>query len=385
MANRRNLSCLILSAALLGGCGESPPQAMPPASVTVVTLKSEPVTLTRELTGRVIPSLVAEIRPQVNGIVQKRLFDEGGAVKAGQVLYQLDDATYRADAGRARAAVARAEAGLEAARFKAKRAAELVKIRAISEQDNEDAIATLRKAEADVGVARAELEMASILLGYSQITSPISGRIGKSVVTQGALVTANQDEPLVTVQQMDPMYVDLTQSSAEWLQLQKHIAGNRLNDTENVPVTLLLEDGSTYPQQGELAFSEVSVEPSTGSYGLRVVVKNPDSLLLPGMYVRALIATGARPDGVLAPQQGITRDPKGNATAMVVNKDSQVEVRTVAVSQAVGDKWLVESGLAAGDKVIVQGLQKIQPGMTVLVSEAESESTAPELAAEATH
>jgi len=371
---------LLLS--LLGGCGETPPPTMPPAAVTVVTLKAEPVTLSRELTGRVTSSLVAEIRPQVSGIVRDRLFKEGGLVEAGQVLYQLDDAQYKAQVARAKAAVVRGEAAAEAARLRAKRATELVKTHAISDQDFEGVISASRQADADVGVARAELELADIQLGYSRIVSPISGRIGRSLVTQGALVTANQDDALATVQQIDPIYVDLTQSSSEWLQLQKQIATGALNRTGSLDVALMLENDDIYPHSGELAFSEVSVEPTTGSYVVRVVVENPQGQLRPGMYVRAQITTGVRPEGVLVPQQGIARDPKGNTSAMVVDQNNTVQVRSVVVSQAVGNQWLVESGLAAGDRVIVQGLQKIQPGMKVEVSEEKSETAPSQPAAE---
>ena len=358
-------------------CNRSAPPQMPPAAVTVVTLKSEPVTLTRELSGRVNSSLVAEVRPQVTGIVQKRLFTEGSMVRAGEALYQIDDATYRADASSAKAALARADATLDAARLKANRFAELAKKGVVSAQDNEAAIATLRQAEADVGVAKAAVDRSNVALGHTRIGSPISGRIGKSSVTQGALVTANQDAALATVQQLDPIYIDVTQAGSELLQLKKQLAAGPMKGVKSVPVALLLEDGSRYAHEGRLAFSEVSVDQSTGSYSLRVVVPNPDGLLLPGMYARALIGEGVRQDAVLAPQQGIARTPKGGASAMVVSKDGKVEVRTVTVSQTIGDKWLVESGLAAGDKLIVEGLQKVQPGMAVQATEAGAAPATP--------
>jgi membrane fusion protein (multidrug efflux system) len=371
---------LALSLALAACSGDPAPAQMPAAPVTVVTLQEAPVTLTRELPGRTNPSLVAEVRPQVTGIVDRRLFTEGGEVEAGQPLYQLEDATYRADAASARAALARAEATLTAARLTAARTGELAEIDAVSRQEAENATAALRQAEADVGVARAALERSNVTLGYARITSPISGRIGKSTVTRGALVTANQASPLATVQQLDPIHVDLTQSASELLALRKALAGGELESTGEMPVTILLEDGSAYAHEGRLAFSEVTVDPTTGSYSLRVVVDNPDHLLLPGMYVRAVVGSGLREDAVLVPQQGIARDPKGNTTAMVVGKDGTVEVRPVKVSRTVGDQWLVESGLAAGDRVIVEGLQKIQPGMPVQATEKGSEP-APEGAA----
>lgn len=363
---------------LLSACGSkaSPPQPQP-AAVTVVTLKTESVTLTRELPGRVTSSLVAEVRPQVTGIVQQRLFAEGALVKAGQALYQIDDATYRADASSARALLARAEATLVSARLKAQRSAELAKTHFISAQGNENDIAALRQAEADVAIAKAAVERSNVILGYSRIVSPIAGRIGKSSVTQGALVTANQESALATVQQLDPIYVDLTQAGSELLQLRQQIAAGTLKGSSTLPVALLLEDGSRYKHDGKLAFSEITVDPSTGSYALRVVVPNPENVLLPGMYVRAVVGEGVRANAVLVPQQGITRDPKGSASAMLADKAGKVEVRSVRVSQTIGDKWLVEEGLAAGDKVIVEGLQKIGPGMPVQAAEAGAVSPAP--------
>lgn len=364
------LAATALSLALVA-CGGGEPPGGPggqKGQVTVVTLKPETVTLTRELPGRTSASLIAEVRPQVSGIVERRLFTEGGLVRAGQPLYQLDDKTYAADLETARATLARGEAALNSARLNAKRSSDLVKIDAVSRQDDEAAIATLKQSQADVASGRAAVQNASVVLGRARISAPISGRIGKSAVTQGALVTANQAEPLAVVQQLDPVHVDISQSSAELLALRKQIAAGTLTEA-NTPVTILLEDGSKYPLDGKLAFSEVTVDEGTGSFLLRVVVPNPDQLLMPGMYVRALIGTGVRQNALLVPQQGITRDPKGNATAMVVNAKGQVEPREVQVGQAIGDKWLVEGGLKAGDRVIVEGLQKIGPGMPVDATE----------------
>jgi membrane fusion protein (multidrug efflux system) len=348
---------------------EGPSQAGGPAPVTVVTLKTSAVTLMRELPGRSTPFLVAEVRPQVDGIVAQRLFTEGARVEKGQPLYQLDDATYRADYDSAVANLARAQATLASAELNAKRSEQLVKIDAVSKQDDEAAVAALRQAEADVKAVQAAVDRARVYLGYARITSPISGRIGKSSVTQGALVTANQAAPLATVQQLDPIYVDLTQSSAEWLQLRKALQAGRLQGGKDLPVTILLEDGSKYAHPGKLAFSDVTVDPTTGSFGLRIVVPNKEHLLLPGMYVRAVLSAGERPDGLLVPQQGIQRGPKGQTTAMVVGGDGKAEMRQVQVSQAIGDQWLVEGGLVAGDQVIVEGLQKIRPGAPVQPSE----------------
>jgi membrane fusion protein (multidrug efflux system) len=361
---------MVMLAALAGCGGKPPPQGgQGPVPVTVATLAAQPVTLKRELPGRVSPFLVAEVRPQVNGIVARRLFTEGGLVKAGDPLYQIEDATYRADSESAQASLARAEATLVTAQLNARRSAELVKVDAVSKQDDEDAAAALRQAEADVKAARAAVARAGVVLGFARITSPISGRIGKSMVTQGALVTANQADPLATVQQLDPVFVDVTQSAAELLELRRALADGKLTGTRDLPVKILLEDGTEYEQAGKLAFSDVTVDPTTGSFSLRVVVPNPQHVLLPGMYVRAIVGDGERQDALLVPQQGVTHDPKGDTTAMVVGKDGKVEVRPVVVSRAIGDKWLVESGLAAGDRVIVEGLQKIRPGAPVQATE----------------
>lgn len=370
---RITVLALLISSLALSACGDSGTVAAPTAAaapaVTVVTLKAEQVTVTRELPGRANASVIAEVRPQVSGIVKKRLFTEGGLVKAGAPLYQLDDATYRADHASAKASLARVQATLKSAQLNARRSSELVQIDAISKQEHEDASAALAQAEADVGVARAALERSKVVLGYASITSPISGRIGKSSVTQGALVTANQAAPLASVQRLDPMYVDLSQSSSELLQLRKDMQSGVLSKSGDLPVALALEDGTRYQHDGKLAFADVTVDPGTGSFAVRVTVPNPDGILLPGMYLRALVGSGVRKDAILVPQQGIARDPKGNTTAMVVGKDGKVEVRPVKVSSTIGDKWLVDSGLAAGDRVIVEGLQMVRPGALVAAAE----------------
>ncbi len=369
-----------LSLSACGG-GEQEGQQGGPGQVTVATLKSEQVGLTRELPGRTNAFLVAEVRPQVSGIVAKRLFTEGGLVSAGQPLYQIDDASYRAQANSARAQLVRAEATANAARLSAKRITELAKVDAVSQQDLENAVAAQKQADADVGAAKASLDAANVTLGYARITAPIAGRIGKSSVTQGALVSAGQADALATVQQLDPIYVDLTQSAAELLELRRELAAGRLKDNQTLPVTILLEDGSEFSHKGTLEFSEVSVDPSTGSYALRVKVDNPDQVLMPGMYVRAVVGSGVRENALLVPMQGIARDAKGDTTAMVVGKDNKVEVRPVKVSRALADKWLVEDGLQPGDKVIVEGLQKIQPGMPVQATEKGAAPAAPAAAA----
>ncbi len=366
----RPLLFLLLLAAYPDARAQQSGGSLPPPAVMVVTLKAKTVTLTRELPGRTNPYLVAEVRPQVSGIIQRQLFTEGKMVKAGQPLYQLDDETYQADVNSAKAGLARAQAKLEATRLTAKRASELVKANAVSQQENEDATAALRQAEADVKVAQAAVDSAGVVLKRARIAAPIDGRIGKSSVTQGALVTANQTAPLATIQQLDPIYVDLTQSSSEILQIRKEVAAGNLASTANLPVTILLEDGSEYAQRGRLAFSEVTVDPSTGTTAIRVIVPNPKDVLLPGMYVRAVVSTGQRKDALLAPQSGITRDPKGNASALVVNAEGKVEARLVKVSRTVGDQWLVEEGLKAEDRVIVEGVMKVKPGMPVQATEA---------------
>ena len=363
------LSLAIAAAVAACGGGDDQPPQQGPGQVTVVTLKAESVSLTRELPGRTNAFLVAEVRPQVNGLVGKRLFTEGSMVTEGQPLYQIDDASYRAQANNARAQLARAEATANASRLSAARITELAKVDAVSKQDLENAVAAQKQAEADVGAAKAALDAANVTLGYARITAPISGRIGKSSVTQGALVSAGQADALATVQQLDPIYVDLTQSASELLQMRRELASGRLQDNQTLPVTILLDDGTEFAHKGTLEFSEVSVDPTTGSYALRVKVDNPDQVLMPGMYVRAQVGSGVRENGILVPMQGIARDPKGDTTAMVVGKDNKVEVRPVKVSRAVGSKWLVEDGLKPGDKVIVEGLQKIQPGMPVQATE----------------
>ncbi|RDD83722.1 efflux RND transporter periplasmic adaptor subunit [Dyella tabacisoli] len=364
---------------MLGGCRQHDAAPQPGvAEVTVVTLKPQTVTIRRELPGRTTAYLIAEVRPQVNGIVKQRLFTEGALVRAGQALYQLDDATYRAEYGSAKANLAKAQAALVSTSMNAQRSAALAKVNVLSKQDNDNVHATWKQAEADVAAAQAALQSSAVVLGYARIVAPINGRIGKSSVTQGALVTANQPTALATVQQIDPLYVDITQSSHEMLQLRQQLANGALKETDDAPVKILLEDGSTYTHDGRLQFADVTVDPSTGSFSLRVVVPNPDGLLLPGMYVRAVLDKGVNPNGLLVPQQGITHDPKGDAIAMVIGKDSKVEQRKVHVSHALGDQWLVQDGLAPGDQVIVEGLQKIQPGVLVHATElAASASVAP--------
>jgi len=363
----------------LSACGAGAPHGMPGAGfapqVTVVTLRPQSVELTRELPGQTNAHLVADVRPQVSGIVEQRLFTEGALVKAGQPLYELDERLYRAQYNSAKAALQRAQATLAAANLAAKRSAELIKIDAVSAQDNDNAVAALAQAQADVASAQATVDSTATSLAYAHISAPISGRIGKSTVTPGALVTANQTAAMATIQQLDPIYVDVSQSSREWLQLRQEIVDGRVKAMGNeAPVQILLINGSRYEHDGKLQFAEVTVDPTTGNYQLRALVPNPDGLLLPGMYVRAVLSEGVLAQGLLAPQQSIMRDPKGNATALIVNHDGKVEPREVKVSRTVGNQWLVDGGLVAGDRVIVEGLQKVQPGMPVKPVEATAAS-----------
>jgi membrane fusion protein (multidrug efflux system) len=348
-----------------GGFGDMTPQ------VTVVTLKEQTVTLRRELPGRTNAYLVAEVRPQVGGVLKKRLFEEGSLVKAGQPLYEIDDAIYRAQLESAQASLAKADATVAAAQLAADRARELIKIDAVSRQEYDNAISSSGQATADVAAGKAAVANASVNLSYAHLTAPISGRIGKSSVTVGALVTANQTAAMATIQQLDPIYVDVNQASSEWLHLKQEIdSGRAQSGAADSPVTILLTDGRTYGQKGKLQFADITVDPTTGDFLLRAIVPNPNGELLPGMYVRALLDEGVLAKGVLAPQQGITRDPKGNATALIVNAQGKVETRDVKVSRTVGDQWLVDDGLASGDHVIIEGLQKVQPGMPVKSVEA---------------
>lgn len=362
----------ILTGCLLSaGCGKKstaggPPKAGPP-EVGVVAVKPERVALTTELPGRTSAYLIAEVRPQVGGIIQKRLFTEGSDVQAGQVLYQIDPSTYQAAFASAKAAQARAEANLIPARLKEERFRDLVKIKAVSQQDYDDATAALKQAEADVASSRAAVETARINLAYTRVTAPISGRIGRSTVTNGALVTASQPAPLATIQQLSSVYVDVTQSSSELLKLKQNLASGLLknNGSAQARVKLMLEDGSAYPLPGTLKFSEVTVDQSTGSVTLRAIFPNPKQTLLPGMFVRAILEEGVNEQAMLVPQRGVTRNPKGEATVMLVGAGEKVEPRVIKTERTVGDNWLVSDGLKAGDRVILEGIQKARPGTPV--------------------
>lgn len=374
----------LFGSALLIGC-DAPEQAAsagkPTPEVGVITVRARAVTLTTELPARASPYSIAEVRPQVGGIIQERLFKEGGQITIGQVLYQIDPARYQATYDSAKASLARSRATFERAQLKAKRYANLVKANAVSQEDFDDAEAALKEAAASVAVDEADLASARINLEYTRVTSPIAGRIGRSAVTQGALVTANQDLALATVQQLDPIYLDLTQSSTQLLRLRRALEDGRLQRPNgDLPrVTVVLEDGSSYPLDGRLEFSEVTVDRSTGAVTLRATFPNPDDVILPGMFMRATVEEGVRADAILVPQQGVQRDRRGNPTALVLTQTDEVELRTLETDRAMGDQWLINSGLAAGDRLIVEGTQKVRPGDTVKavdVSERFETSTA---------
>lgn len=361
---------LLAGSLLVTGCGKKAVSAPPPAGppeVGVLEIKPQRVALTSELSGRTAPQLIAEVRPQVNGIIKKRVFTEGSDVKAGQVLYLIDPATYQAAYDSARASLARAEANLGSLKLKEERYRDLVKIKAVSQQDYDDAHAALKQSEADVASAKAAVETARINLGYTKVTAPISGRIGRSAVTDGALVTASQAAPMATIQALGSMYVDVTQSTSDLIRLRQNLANGimKKDGAGQARVKLVLEDGSPYPQTGTLKFSEVTVDQSTGSVTLRAVFPNPNNVLLPGMFVRAQIEEGVNDAAILVPQRGVSRNPKGEALVMTVGAGEKVEPRPVKVVRTVGENWLVSEGLKAGDRVILDGLQKAKPGTPV--------------------
>jgi len=378
-ANTRNSCAVVLLLGIflvllsVGGCKPKggPPQGNPEVvpEVAVVTVHPERVVITTELPGRTSAFRIAEIRPQVNGLILKRAFEEGSDVNKGDVLYQIDPAPYQAAYDQAKAAVAMAEAQLPALRAREKRFKELVASHAVGQQDYDDALAALRQLEAQLEASKAAMASAKINLSYTPIKAPISGRIGRSNITEGALVTAYQPIPLTTIQQLDPIYVDVPQSTAELLRLQSRLKDGRLNHdgTDQDKVKLILENGTIYSEQGVLQFQDVTVDPTTGSVILRVVFPTPQGILLPGMFVRAVIKEGVNERAILVPQQGISRNPKGDPVALVVDAEDKVQQRMLTLDRAIGNKWLVSSGLNPGDRVIVEGVQKVRPGASVRV------------------
>lgn len=354
---------------LLTACNRQvKPGGAPPApEVATVTVAARPITLTTELPGRTSPFLIAEIRPQVNGLILKRLFTEGSDVKTNQPLYQIDPAPFQAALDNAKAALGRAEANLPAIQSRADRYKQALADKAVSQQDYDDASAALKQAQAEVAYYKAMVETAQINLNYARITSPISGRIGTSTVTDGAIVTAYQPVALATIQQLDPIYVDVPQSTSELQHLRQRVKDGRIkNNGEMVSkVRLILENGTKYDHEGTLQFRDISVDPTTGSVILRMVFPNPDGILLPGMFVRAVVTEGVNEQAILVPQQAVGRDPKGNPIALIVSADNKVSQRQLIVDRAIGDEWLVASGLEPGEKVIAEGSQKVRPGAQV--------------------
>jgi len=369
---------LMLSGSLaLTGCDDKPAQqgAGQAPEVGIVTLKSEPLQITTELPGRTTAYRIAEVRPQVSGIILKRNFTEGSDVEAGVSLYQIDPATYQAAYESAKGDLAKAQAAANIAQMTVNRYKKLLGTKYISQQDYDTAQADAQQANASLIAAKAAVETARINLAYTKVTSPISGRTGTSTVTEGALVQSGQTTALTTVQQLDPIYVDVTQSSNDFLRLKQEMANGTLKqDNGKAKVELVTNDGLQYKQSGTLEFSGVTVDQTTGSITLRAVFPNPDHTLLPGMFVRAKLEEGVNPNALLVPQQGVTRTPRGDATAMVVGEGDKVEVRNIVASQAIGDKWLVTDGLKTGDRVIVSGLQKVKPGVQVKTQEVTSDN-----------
>lgn len=371
----RAFALAVTATLLLCACGKDQGGPPPPPEVSVITLKPRPIAITDQLPGRTTAFRVAEVRPQVTGIVQKRLFGEGTEVKAGEQLFQIDSGSYRAALSSAEAALKRAEAQAVSSRLLAERYEPLIAANAVSKQENDEAIAGKARADADVASARAAVDAARINLVYTQVLSPINGRIGRTLVTEGALVTSGQQAPLATIQQLDPIYVDIAQSSTDMLRLQRQLANGELvkDDKNQAEVTLTLEDGSQYPEHGRLKVSEASVDPSTGSVVLRAVFPNPRRELLPGMFVRTQLSQGTRSAALLVPQRGVSHNPKGEATVLIVDRDEKVAERVVTADRSINGEWLITAGLAAGDRVIVDGLQKAKPGAPVKAVPAAEE------------
>jgi len=373
------VTVFLLAGLVLVGCRQEKTQAMTPqgpAAVEVMTVTPQPVELAVELPGRTAAYRVAEVRPQVNGIIQKRLFEEGSEVAAGQLLYQIDPAVYQARLDSATAALAKARAVEDLARLKAERYRTLVRTKAVSELEQVEIEASWKQAVAEVAAAEAAVGSARIDLEYTRVKAPIGGRIGRSMVSEGALVTAQQSTPLATIQQLDPLYVDVSQSSLELLRLKKELSGERPGEADEVKpqVHVLLEDGSEYDQPGLLEFSDVTVDQTTGAIILRAVVANPERELLPGMFVRTRIVSGLKANGILVPAASISRNNKGQATVLVVDGESKVESRIIESGRNIGDQVMVEEGLVGGEILITAGLQKVRPGAEVKTVEQPEES-----------
>ncbi|MEA1933803.1 MAG: efflux RND transporter periplasmic adaptor subunit [Thermodesulfobacteriota bacterium] len=368
---KRSIIMAALAGALLpAGCDRGPlqgPPPMEPPQVTVVTVQTEEVMLTTELPGRTSAFRVAEIRPQISGLILERLFEEGSDVKAGKVLYQIDPAPFQAALDNADAALSRAKANLPPILARVERYKELLTDKAVSQQDYDDTVAAVKQIQAEIESWKAQVETARINLGYTKIKAPIAGRIGRSNVTVGAIVTAYQPVALAIIQQLDPIYVDVPQSTTNLFRLKSRLQKGLLNQQgkDRNKVKLILEDDTAYPLDGTLQFSDITVDQTTGSVTMRALFPNPDGVLLPGMFVRAMIKEGINKQAILIPQQGVSRDPKGNPFALVVDAESKADFRPLILDRAIGDKWLVSSGLAPGDRVIVEGLLMLRPGTVV--------------------
>lgn len=364
----------------LVACDRKPQQQMqmPPPEVSFVVVSAQPVTLTTELPGRTSPFRISEIRPQLSGLIQKRLFEEGAEVKAGQVLYQIEPAPFQAALENTQASLARAEANLPAITQRVRRYAELLPKKAISQQEYDDAEAALQQALAEVEALKAAVKAAKINLEYTKITAPISGRIGISNVTEGAMVTAYQPLALATIQQLDPIYVNIPRSTTELLKLRRQLEEGKLKSKDAHKISLILEDNTAYQSDGVLNFQDITVDPSVGSVVLRAVFPNAKGVLLPNMFVRAILREGEKVDAILLPQQAVTRDSKGNSIAFIVNKQGVIELKILKIDRAISDKWLVTSGLELGDQVIVEGLQKIRPGMPVKATPFDASKNKPD-------
>lgn len=364
------ISAFITFCFIVTGCGEKKTGGPPPMpEVAVITIQTKPVVTTTELSGRTSANQVAEVRPQVGGIIQKRLFTEGSNVAAGQELFQIDPSLYRVALDNAKAALARSEAQLSTIQLREARMKDLLIDKAVSKQDYDDAAAALKQVQADIQYGKANVEAASISLKYTTVTAPISGRIGKSNITEGALVTAHQPLALAIIQKLDPMYVDVTQSTSDILKLRRQFQEGQLarNGENQRQVKLLLDDGSEYPLKGKLQFQDVTVDPTTGSVILRMVFPNPKGVLMPGMFVRAIIQEGIHKNAILVPQQAVSRDPKGNPQTLIVDKDGNVQQKQLTLDRAIGNEWLVSSGIEQGDQVIIEGISKVKPGIPVKV------------------
>ncbi len=374
------LMCALASTAMLTGCKDDATQGqaaaqrqMPPTEIMYVTAKTGDQMLETVLSGRTSAFYEAEVRPQVNGILQKKLFKDGTEVKAGDQLYQIDAAPYQAAIKSAEAAVAQAQAALSKASADAKRSTELLKVNAVSKQSDDAAQAALKSARANLKAAQAQLTNAKINLTYTKVLSPITGRISRSEFTEGALMSAYQVQPLTRVQQLDPIYVDVTQTADDLIRIRRDIASGALKtDADgNARVVLKYDDGTTYAHEGRLTFTDVTVNETTGTVNLRAVFPNPDKVLLPGLYVRAQLIEGIRPDSIVLPMQCVMRDAKGNASVYVVGEGNKIEARPVVATRTIGTNWLIDSGLKNGDRVVFQGFQRIRPGAVVTPKEMD--------------